>query len=97
MLLKGSSLCHFKVQKLFVCREALVVGDALQICEDVLDLNQTFFEGGHGQDRQLVSRVDRQNSQQPPAAGWTIRSHLEERRKSVSSFQESTNLCRETN
>lgn len=82
---------------MFVCREALVVGDALQICEDVLDLNQAFFEGGHGQDRQLVSRVDRQNSQQPPAAGWTIRSRLEERRRSVSGFQESTNLCCETN
>lgn len=80
MLVQGLLECHFKVQK-DVCgdeeEEALVVGDALQIREDVLDLQQAFFESGHGEDRQLVPWVDRQNSQEPPAARWTVRSGLD--------------------
>lgn len=62
-----------EVQRMF----ALIVGDALQICEDVLDLHQAFFEAGHGEDRELVQWVDRQNSQEPPAASWAIRSCLD--------------------
>lgn len=54
MLVQGLLECHFKVQRMFVVmkkEEALVVGDALQIREDVLDLHQAFFEAGHGEDR----------------------------------------------
>ncbi len=74
-----------KFNKCLWCSEeaALVVWDALQICQDVLDLHQTFFEAGHGKDRELVARVNRQNSQKPPAASGTIRSCLEERRNNL--------------
>lgn len=85
MLLQGclNVILKFKGCLRWWEEEALVAGDALQICEDVLDLHQAFFEAGHGEDRQLVAWVDRQNSQQPPAARWTIRSCLEERRNSI--------------
>lgn len=56
--------------------EALDAGDALQICEYLLDLHQPFFEAGHGEDRQLIARIYRQNRQEPPAAGWSIRCGL---------------------
>lgn len=56
----------------------LVVGDALQICEYVLNLHQTLFEGGHGKHRQLVARVDGKHSQEPPAASRTVGRRLEE-------------------
>lgn len=73
--------CCVKVQRIFFFwwweEEVLVVGDALQICEDVLDLHQAFFEAGHGEDRELVPRVNRQNSQEPPTTRWTIRSCLD--------------------
>lgn len=58
-------------------KEALDAGDALQICEYLLDLHQPFSERGHREDRQLITRIDRQNSQEPPAASWSIRCHLE--------------------
>lgn len=66
-------------KKCVCCREALVVGDALQICEDVLDFHQTVFEAGHGEDRELVPRVDGQNGQKPPTASWTVWSRLEKK------------------
>lgn len=83
-----------KVQRLFCCGEALVVGDALEICEDVLYLHQAFFEAGHGEDRELVARVDRQDSQQPPAAGWTVWSCLEKRRQSANCVQNRSTLSK---
>lgn len=58
----------------------LLVGDALQVGEDVLDLDQAFAQRGHGKHRQLVARVDGQHGQQPPAASRTVGSRLEERR-----------------
>lgn len=56
----------------------LVVGDALQIGENVLNLHQSLFEGGHGKHRELVARVDGKNSQEPPAAHRTVGRRLEE-------------------
>ena len=58
-------------------RCALAVGDALQVGEDVLDLLQPLPEAGHGQDRELVARVDGQHGQEPPAAGGTVGGRLE--------------------
>lgn len=55
----------------------LTVGDALQIGENVLDLHQALFEACHGEDRELVARVNGQHGQQPPAACGTVRSRLE--------------------
>lgn len=60
-----------------------MVGDALQICEDLLDLHQAVFEAAHGEHAELVSRVDGQNSQEPPAARWTVRCCLEERGSTI--------------
>lgn len=57
--------------------EALVVGDALQICEDVLDLHQALFQAGQGEHRELVAWVDGQDGQEPPAARWAIGSRLQ--------------------
>lgn len=70
--------------KRVVKRLCLVVGDALQVGKYVLDLHQPFSEADHGEDRELVPWVNRQNSQEPPAASWTVGSCLEERRKSMS-------------
>lgn len=47
----------------------------------MLDFHQALSEAGHGEDRELVPRVNRQDSQEPPAASWTIGSCLEERKK----------------
>lgn len=52
----------------------------------MLDLHQAFSEAGHGEDRELVAWVDRQHSQEPPAASWTVRSRLEERKNSLKAF-----------
>ena len=59
-------------------RLALAVGDTLQVGKDVLDLQQAFPEAGHGQDRELVARVDGQHGQEPPAAGGPVWGRLEE-------------------
>lgn len=56
--------------------EALDAGDALQIYEDLLDLHQPFSQAGHRKDRQLITRIDGQNRQEPPAAGWSVRGRL---------------------
>lgn len=68
-------------RRTFVEEGALVVGDALQICEDLLNLHQAVFEAGHGENGELVPRVDGQNGQQPPAASWTVWSRLETERE----------------
>lgn len=59
----------------------LVVGDALQIGEYLLNLHQTLLEGGHGKHGELVARVDGKNGQEPPAAGRTVGRRLEEQNK----------------
>lgn len=59
----------------------LLVGDALQVGEDVLDLDQAFAQRGHGKHRQLVARVDGQHGQQPPAASRTVGCRLKGRRR----------------
>lgn len=61
--------------------EALVIGDVLQIRENLLNLHQAVFEAGHGENGELVPRVDGQDSQQPPAASWTVWSRLETKKK----------------
>ena len=43
----------------------------------MLDLLQPLPEAGHGQDRELVARVDGQHGQEPPAAGGTVGGRLE--------------------
>lgn len=53
-------------------KEALHAGDALQIGQYLLDLHQTFSEAGHGEDGQLITRIYRQNRQEPPAASGSI-------------------------
>jgi len=55
----------------------LVVGEALQVGEDMLDLDQAFSQGGEREDRELVARVDGQHGQEPPAAGRTVGRRLD--------------------
>lgn len=47
MLNDGFLKATSKAQRMFTEGKILVVGDALQICEDVLDLHQAVFEAGH--------------------------------------------------
>lgn len=61
-------------------KEALDAGDALQIREYLLDLHEPFFEAGHGEDRQLITRIYRQDRQKPPAASWSIRCRLKNKK-----------------
>lgn len=58
--------------------DLLVVGDALEIGEDVLDLLQTFPQAAHGEHRQLIAGVDGQDGEEPPAARRPVGSGLEQ-------------------
>lgn len=67
----------------------LVVGEALQVGEDVLDLHQALFEGGHGKHGELVARVDGKDGQEPPAASGTVGRRLEEQEQRRGALVES--------
>lgn len=51
--------------------------------EDPADGDETVFEGGHGQDGELGSILQRKDSEQPPAPGWTAGTGLQENKDTV--------------